>query len=285
MLDMHHQFLRTEENYIESLRETQCIEPLMSYYLNNTYDCIQEERKKLDKSLSLKLIEPLKQLYENDLKNVEIKKRQFEEESKEYYNSLAKYLKSNKSTTEKHNLKKSKFDLARFDYMNFLLDLHGGKRENDILFFITDHTIRNIDYYENISNKIQLEKTGLNQLLQIMTETSKEQDQIDLERALKRQELLANITTTVTEDTMMMEEEIEDPTSLQRIPSTSGSSTQEENNTTIDLEKFKGIRDLDQYRASDNLIGRKKEGFLFATSKPSKSTGFDVTSTSVTWHK
>lgn len=277
-LDIRRQLSRADENYYDALRDMQCVEPLMSHYLNNAWNIIQQERTRLDQSLYSQMLAPLRLIYDEDIKMAELKKRQFEEESKEYYASLAKYLKSKKNSTEeeqkKHNQKKCKFDLARFDYLGFLLDVHGGKKENEILFCITDHTIRDFNYYESIANKIEHEKPGLNELISLMTANSLEQELATNERAAKRKELLCNIDN-VNQQQKQTEENDDDITNIPAIPELNFASNEE--------VTFKGIRDMEQ---RDQIVGRKKEGFLFATAKPSKSTGgFDVTSSSVTWHK
>lgn len=304
-LEARRQLTRTDENYIEALRDTQCVEPLMTHYFNNAWQTILEERQRLEQSLILQLLEPLRQLYDVDIKAAEFKRRQFEEESKDYYASLAKYLKNKKkeqheTEEQKQNQRKSRFDLARFDYLGFLLDLHGGKKENEILFCITDHTIRDFDYYEAISNKLEPLKPGLNELVSFITKNSREQELAANERANKRKELatLCNINNELVNQQEHQQIVIVDddhsnntilPPTISIITTTSGfedtSSLDESSASTSDMDKLKGIRDLEQCRANDNMVGRKKEGFLFATAKPSKSTGFDVTSSSVTWHK
>lgn len=283
-LDARYQLTRAEESYFDALRDTQCIEPLMSHYLNNVWKIIQEERKRLDESLSSQLLDPLRRLYEEDIKVADLKRRQFEEESKDYYASLAKYLKANhknkQEAEQKQSQRKSKFDLARFDYLGFLFDLHGGCKENEILFHITDHTIRGFDYYESIASKIEPEKPGLNELIALMTENSREQEVAARERAQKRKELsTACITQTINELDHLIEDE--DDLTQSEAPL---SNIDDQSLMHPDHDRFKGIRDLEQNRG-EIMAGRKKEGFLFATSKPSKSTGFDVTSSSVTWHK
>lgn len=278
-LEARRQLTRADEGYLEALRETQCIEPLMSHYLNNSWQVIKEERKRLDQSLSTQLLESLKRVYEEDIKVAEVKRRQFEEESKDYYASLAKYLKvANKKkqeTEKKQNQRKSRFDLARFDYLAFLIDLHGGRKEGEILFHVTDHTIKGFDFYESIAHRIEPERHGLNDLVAFMTENSREQELAANERANKRKELLTTcqldtVVDTIQDDAIV---HIDHP-----------AITVQDQSLHVEGDRFKGIRDLDQNRG-DTLIGRKKEGFLFATAKPSKSTGFDVTSSSITWHK
>ncbi|CEP16416.1 hypothetical protein [Parasitella parasitica] len=281
-LESRRQLSRADESYYEALRDMQCVEPLMSHCLNNTYRIIQQERTRLDQSLYSQMLAPLRMIYDEDIKMAELKKRQFEEESKEYYASLAKYLKSKKKSTEeekkKHNQRKIRFDLARFDYLGFLLDVHGGKKENEILFCITDHTIRDFNYYESIANKIESEKSGLDDLVSLMTANSLEQELTTSERAAKRKEMVCSI------DNMDQQQNQTEESGGDIIISTVPPSIPELNfGNSSEEELFKGVRDMEQ---KDQILGRKKEGFLFATSKPSKSTGgFDVASSSVTWHK
>lgn len=286
------QLTKIDENYIEALRDTHCIEPLMSHYLNSAWEVIKEERNRLDQSLLTQMLEPLKKLYEEDIKVAEFKRKQFDEESKDYYASLAKYLKSKKKGESPEEQKKQiqrklKFDLARFDYLGFLLDLHGGKKENEILFYITDHTIRDCNYFESITNKIEAQKPALNEFIALMTENSKEQEITAQERALKRRELIESCNIDTTDQQKRQSEELP-PHEIPELDSSSiTSTTQSINNEDLPTDsKFKGIRDLDPSRDQSPTLARKKEGFLFATSKPAKSTGgFDVKSTSLAWHK
>ncbi|KAK4510225.1 Nudix hydrolase domain-containing protein [Mucor velutinosus] len=280
-LDIRRQLSRADEIYYDALREMQCAEPLMSHYLNNACHIIQQERIRLDQSLCSQMLAPLRQIYDQDIKMAELKRRQFEEESKEYYASLAKYLKSKKKPAEeeqkKQNQRKNRFDLARFDYLGFLLDVHGGRKENEILFCITDHTIRDFNYYESIATKIESEKLGLDELVSLMTANSLEQEVATNERAAKRKELLCNIDNV---DQQLKQTEESSDESAATAPAIPELNLSHHSNEDV---IFKGIRDMEQ---RDQVVGRKKEGFLFATSKPSKSTGgFDVTGSSVTWHK
>ncbi|KAL9545937.1 hypothetical protein MBANPS3_006898 [Mucor bainieri] len=285
-LDIRRQLSRADESYYDALREMQCAEPLMSHYLNNACHIIQQERTRLDQSLYSQMLAPLRQIYEQDIKMAELKRRQFEEESKDYYASLAKYLKSKKKATEeeqrKQSQRKSRFDLARFDYLGFLLDVHGGRKENEILFCITDHTMRDFNYYESIAAKIEPEKTGLDELVSLMTANALEQELATHERAAKRKELVCNIDN-VDQQLKQTDEGSDDSAAAAAAAAPAIPELNFAHHSSNEDGIFKGIRDMEQ---RDQVVGRKKEGFLFATSKPSKSTGgFDVTSSSVTWHK
>ncbi|KAI8997151.1 hypothetical protein BDB01DRAFT_845831 [Pilobolus umbonatus] len=310
-LETRQQLSKMDNCFIESLRESHCADPLMSHYLNNAWNIIREERAKLDDLMSTQLLEPLRRIYEDDIKNAEIKKRLFEEESKDYYAYLSKYLKANKKrqeTEDKQTVRKRRFDLARFDYLSFLMDLHGGKKENDILFYLTRHSMKEFDFYKSIAQKIEHEKTGLNELLFLVNETAREQEATTNERALKRKELqsLCNINILNNSDVSLNDDPIGPITSSEGLDSVIDHTKLQPMNELImnristdrsepihklfmeesaESNKFKGIRDLDHHTTKDSASGRKKEGFLFATSKPSKTTGFDVSSSAVYWHK
>lgn len=279
-LEARKQMTKADEELMETLREVECVEPLMSHYLNDAWSKIIEERRRLDHSLSFQLLEPMKNLYEQDIKAAELKRRQFEEESKDYYAVLAKYLKRTQNE-EKQLTRKLKFDLARFDYLGFLIDLHGGRKEHDILLHITNHIVRELNYFESTAHNVASAKPGLDLLVALLSENSLKYSIKMTERANKRKELESMITQ-------------ENPDRKRRpsLPDTRSSCTSSssvlsaEIDPSVSEDKFKGIRDLEQTQGRYNsLLGRKKEGFLFATSKPSKSSGFDVKSSTQTWHK
>ncbi|KAI9485640.1 MAG: hypothetical protein EXX96DRAFT_533979 [Benjaminiella poitrasii] len=271
-IDLHKQVFEADESYIEALRTTQCVQPLINCYLNNIWNVIRQERQKLDESLSTQILEPLKRFYESNVKIAESKRHQFEEESKEYYASLAKYLKN--ATNKRENFKerqrlhiqrKSKFDLARFDYICFLSDMHGGMKESEILFSMADHVIRDVNYFESVATKIENQRPALNDLVSFITKSAEEQEISHHDRIKKRNELvkICNTPACTTNDMNQLSK----------------------GEKAIDLVKFNGIHDLAEKNNCHANTARRKEGFLFATSKPSKSTGFDVSSTSAMWHK
>ena len=280
-LELRNQLADADKAYFYALRDTPCVEPFMTQYLSDTFTAIHEERLRLGQSLSTQLIEPLKRLYEDEIKTVDVRKRQFEEESREYYGSLSKYLKhssSNNKTTydQQHQVRKSKFDLARFDYLNFLLGLHGGKKENEILFCIADHTVRHVNYFGVIANKTDIEKKGLNEVFLKITNDSREQELAAQEREKKREALVARCHLSVdSEKTKFLDEEVTvEEVIAENSKKHSTKTTESQENST---------QDLLQTPAAES---RKKEGFLFTTSKPFKSTGaFDVTQNAATWRK
>ncbi|ORE10827.1 ArfGap-domain-containing protein [Rhizopus microsporus var. microsporus] len=278
-LEARRQLAMADGEFMQTLQDIECVEPLMNHYLNDAWTKITEERQRLDAALSTQLLDPIKALYEQDIKMADLKKRQFEEESKEYYAVLAKYLKRKHVDEERQVARKLKFDLARFDYLGYLLDLHGGKKEHDILFCITDHIVREVKYFESIAQKVENTKPGLELLSKLLEDTSKQHALKIQARAAKRKEM-ENMLITEHLDKKRRPSNSE----CQAISSISCDTDQSSSSTNED--KFKGIRDLaHQANRGNALLGRKKEGFLFATSKPSKSSGFEVKHTTQAWHK
>lgn len=65
----------------------------------------------------------------------------------------------------------------------------------------------------------------------------------------------------------------------------SNNSSEPTNSASDEYDKFHGIRDLEQQdRRYNDLTERRKEGFLFSTSKPLKPNSVEVSS-GIAWHK
>lgn len=289
--------LEADEALVKVLRDTPALEPLTTTYLNRASPYIHSQRNSLHNSMQALLIDPLKKLYESDVKGAEAKRRQFEEESKEYYAHLSKYLslKSEKQKARRpeyesrHISKRKQFGLTRFDYHAFMQDLHGGRKENEVLRYLTNYYEKQYTFYQTVASELGLNRNELIELHASIDASSKEDNQLIKERKERRSLLEQKLSTT-------------DQPSLERVPSEpmlsmglrrsmddSDDSTRPSENFPVstsitEADKFKGIRDLEQHdRSVPTETGRRKEGFLFSTSRPSKNNTFDVSS--VNWHK
>ncbi|KAL9540400.1 hypothetical protein MBANPS3_009702 [Mucor bainieri] len=337
-LEAKNNLLEQDKLFIESLREAPFTEPLFTHYLDATWSKLHEQQERLSFCMQNLLISPLQKLYDMDIKTVDAKRKRFEDVSKEYYSNLSKYLsiktpgntKKQKAESE-FLVKKSEFDLVRFDYYTFLRDLHGGKKEQEILYHLLNHHEKQYAYYQSVQKTLEPHKDGLDQLATIIAEASREQKAVNQERHEKRKMLVEKYTTPnptteeektkrkslyamlsptslgPTSPTHHYESLLTTPTSPPHLDLGSSGATaaaaaesSEPPQPTMppvglgiqvasaDSSKFKGIRDLEQQ--DQDLIhssGRKKEGFLFAPSKPTKNTNtpsFDMSS-AVNWHK
>ncbi|ODV91640.1 hypothetical protein CANCADRAFT_16356, partial [Tortispora caseinolytica NRRL Y-17796] len=133
------------------------------------------------KDLLTFVIEPVKHLYDVDIKSAEFRKKEFDEESREYYNWTSRYLsKQELAGKKKHDIdtkyqdKKKTFELHRFDYYSFMQDLHGGRKENEIVYQLCQYGEAQARSYLDAANNIQILKPELDTLLQSAGETNKE---------------------------------------------------------------------------------------------------------------
>jgi hypothetical protein len=318
MLEAKNNLLEQDKLFIESLKEAPFTEPLFTHYLDSTWSKLHEQQERLSFCMQNLLISPLQKLYDMDIKTVDTKRKRFEDVSKEYYSNLSKYLSiKTPGNTKKQKAefefmgKKSEFDLVRFDYYSFLRDLHGGKKEQEILYHLLNHHEKQYAYYQSVQKTLEPYKHGLDQLATIIAEASREQKVVNQERHEKRKILVEKYTTpNLTDDeknkrkslyTMLSPTSMAptSPTNYESIITPTSPPDLELSATTepsIGLgiqvsnveSKFKGIRDLEQQDQDFiHSSGRKKEGFLFASSKPIKNNNtpsFDMSS-NVNWHK
>ncbi|CAG8706765.1 11747_t:CDS:2, partial [Dentiscutata heterogama] len=119
----------------------QAFQPVLDSYLEDAAKKIATFRESLANQMSILLIEPLRKMYENDIKVADSKKKEFEDESRDYYQFLSKYLsmkvdsakeKKKLETDSKYQNKRKTFELKRFDYYAYMQDLHGGRKDQEI---------------------------------------------------------------------------------------------------------------------------------------------------------
>ncbi|ORZ18979.1 hypothetical protein BCR42DRAFT_411973 [Absidia repens] len=238
-LEAKQEWLKADINFVESLREMPSLDPLSTHYLDQAWKELLDQRERLAFSMQSLLISPLQKIYDLDIKTADIKRRQFEDESKEYYAMLSKYLslkttgtpstlptnidhsissniagansmtnntaattttatptyakkKEQRKSMEleaKHSAKQRHFDLVRFDYYNFLMDLNGGKKEQEVLFHLLTYQQREYDFYQSVAKNLAKWKPGLDELALLMAQASSEQILVNKERQEKRRQL------------------------------------------------------------------------------------------------
>lgn len=303
--------LEADEEFVRALRDVSTADPLFKYYLDDAWPKMFEQRERLLHSMQSLLIDPLKKLYEMDIKMADTKRRQFEDVSKDYYASLAKYLslKTDSSKRQdaeaKHVAKQRNFDLVRFNYYAFLVDLHGGKKEQEILYHLLSYQQKEYAFYQSVASAITPSKIGLDDLAAMMADISREQNIVNKERYEKRKMLeskVAEAGSNVPTASESLQKKVLSSPDQRSSSETTGSLlppsitlTNREETAAADvlslssddetpMDKFRGYRDLQQHNRELQDTGRRKEGFLFAVSKPSKNVAIDKSSAS-TWHK
>ncbi|KAI9265189.1 hypothetical protein BDA99DRAFT_508001 [Phascolomyces articulosus] len=283
--------LEADQAFIQVLQDIPSMDPLFTHYLNMTWPMMHEQWERMEHSMQSLLIDPLQKLYEMDIKAADTKRRHFEDESKQYYAYLSKYLsikKDKKDNSEaKHQAKKHHFDLTKFEYLAFLNDLHGGKKSQEIIYHMFSYYQKQFAFYQTISSLLEPSKAGLDELGTMMADISREQDLVNKERNEKRKLLELQQQRTSLEE--QQQHPISPPLNPQQQQLQQPAIVEPPVDilTPVEEDKFRGIRDLQQHPDRDWITncGRRKEGFLFATSKPLKTTNtFDKASGAI-WHK
>ncbi|KAI9797005.1 MAG: hypothetical protein M1833_005838 [Piccolia ochrophora] len=137
--------------FMESLRETaasnvNAVQPVIEYYFEKIAKEILAYEKQNTANLQRLIIDPLTKLYNIDIKQAEAKKKDFEDESRDYYAYVSRYLGQRQDTLKekkraesdsKYQTKRRNFELRRFDYSSFMQDLHGGRKEQEMLSHLT----------------------------------------------------------------------------------------------------------------------------------------------------
>ncbi|KAI9818151.1 MAG: hypothetical protein M1827_000776 [Pycnora praestabilis] len=137
--------------FMDALREASssnanAIQPALEHYFEKIAKEILFYEKQNTLNLQKLIIDPLSKLYNIDIKQAEAKKKDFEDESKEYYNYVSRYLgqrsdslkeKKRAESDSKYQTKRRNFELKRFDYSSFMQDLHGGRKEQEVLSQLT----------------------------------------------------------------------------------------------------------------------------------------------------
>ncbi|RIB12559.1 hypothetical protein C2G38_2200324 [Gigaspora rosea] len=278
----------------------QAFQPVLDSYLEDAAKKIAAFRESLANQMSILLIEPLRKMYENDIKIADSKKKEFEDESRDYYQFLSKYLsmkvdsakeKKKFETDSKYQNKRKTFELKRFDYYAYMQDLHGGRKDQEILYHLTNFAEKQFAFYQQTAMSIQSLKPGLDKLAVDVAETTKE---IHLMRKEREERRRALETRAITGSPFTSEafNEGENSNNCNGSVSTDNTSDNAESQTSIHngstnttQNKFKGIRDLEQQGTeSTSTAGRKKEGFLFATPRATQHGTVDPIAKN-NWHK
>lgn len=170
--------------------------------IDNYFDKIAKEIMAYERSnttnIQKLIIDPIYKLYNIDIKQAETKRKDFEEESKDYYQYLGRYLgqrqdslkdKKRAETDSKYQTKRRNFELKRFDYSSFMQDLHGGRKDQEVLSHLTRYADAQAKYYLETAKKIETMLPQLEALSSEVKEADKEFQIQRTEREEKRRAL------------------------------------------------------------------------------------------------
>lgn len=292
------------------------MQPAMEHYFDKIAKEILANDRQNTNNVQRMIIEPIAKLYNSDIKQADTKKRDFEEESKEYYAYLSRYLgqrqdslkeKKRVETDSKYQKKRRDFELRRFDYSSFMQDLHGGRKDQEVLSNLTKFADTQARGYLGTAKKIELMLPQLEALSSEVKEADREFQLHRTEREEKRRALETGSAFTEPDRVISQPSNVPMPangmrsgaldrsasihqrsivtpnsnpltTNVPMSASAPASALTEPLTTALSSSpgqgnKFKGIRDLEERDFSvatpDSKAGQLgKEGLVWALSRP-----------------
>ncbi|KAF7535903.1 hypothetical protein G7Z17_g13132 [Cylindrodendrum hubeiense] len=306
--------------FVDSLREASstnanAVQPALEHYFDKIAREILSYERQNTFNLQKIIIEPVTKLYQVDIKQAEAKKRDFEEESKDYYAYVSRYLGQRQDSVKakkladsdsKYQNKRRNFELKRFDYSSFMQDLHGGRKEQEVLSHLTKFADSQTRNFLAAAKKIDVLLPQLEALSTEVQEADKEYQYQRREREEKRRLLEKSNTpykepdqsSTVSSapiatgsnghagNTSDSDLGRADSTGSQLKTALSGGSGSAGGPSAADLSrspgslgqssvgspvvpsKFKGFRDLEERDVTQTILGHRKEGLLWALNRP-----------------
>ncbi|KAL8706140.1 MAG: hypothetical protein Q9201_000775 [Fulgogasparrea decipioides] len=192
--------------FIEALREASAsnanaVQPALEHYFEKIAKEILQYERQNTTQLQKTIIEPLSRLYNIEIKQAEAKKKDFEEESRDYYAYVSRYLgqrqdslkeKKRNESDSKYQTKRRNFELKRFDYSSFMQDLHGGRKEQELLSHLTKFADLQAKSFLTTAKKVEDMTPQLEALIHEVREADKEYLFQRTEREEKRRTLEKN---------------------------------------------------------------------------------------------
>ncbi|KAF4630661.1 hypothetical protein G7Y89_g7474 [Cudoniella acicularis] len=202
--------------FMDALREASssnanAVQPALEHYFDKIAREILNYEKQNTVNLQKVIIDPITKLYNIDIKQAEAKKRDFEEESKDYYAYVSRYLgqrqdslktKKRAESDSKYQTKRRNFELKRFDYSSFMQDLHGGRKEQEVLSHLTKFADAQTKSYLATAKKVEEMLPQLDALSAEVQQADKEFQYQRTEREEKRRNLEKSTITYVEPETV-----------------------------------------------------------------------------------
>ena len=317
-LEARHASTDATAGLIDALREvsastSSAVQPAMEHYFDKIAKEVLSNERTDTVNLQKMIIDPVSRLYHNDIKQVEIKKADFDQESKEYYAYVGRYLgqrsdslkdkKREQQTDTKFAVKRRNFELKRFDYSSFMQDLHGGRKDQEVLSYLTKYADAQTKGFLATSRKMEVMLPQLDALSLEVREVDKEFQLQRTAREEKRRALETSAPAFIEPDshgfpflpstpggqTIGRVEGIPVRSASQGYRTvaaggntsngTAGSSTSQLSANTVSpanvlgtspgSNRFKGYRDLEDRDSSTIGDGaHRKEGLVWALSRP-----------------
>lgn len=216
VLEAEKHVLRSRARFVQSLEEVPGFYSLQPIIEAMEQGIISSYHENFLQQITNLVLDPLINIYEQDIKSADHQKREFEQASDQYYTFLNKYLslknlqdKRRNMTDEKYKSMKQAFDLGRFDYVSFMQDLH-IRKEQEIMHHLFDFFIKQAEYYQKSSESIEQHiKPQLNNLLEQMHHKTKSLSVAIKQREEMRREITSPKSFDEYDDSASEDERIE----------------------------------------------------------------------------
>lgn len=297
LLEAQNGYFDADRRWYDSLQQlastnSKAVQPLLSNYLDASYAQNQGFHRRKVAHLQI-LINELRRIYDYDIKAAETKKRAFEEESQDYYHSMTKYLAKNDTTNtnkqkekdSKHQSRRKDYELKRFDYWSYMNDLNGGRKEQEILHHLTQYMDSQLNTLTDATRAERELKPGLDSLLQQVEEASREFKLMRTEREQRRRDL--EMGKSIGGDGWQIDANSNSPSfadaAFQPIETVVSDPVTTPSGIGQSVSKGQWLSDVeDEEKVAPPR--RKKEGILFALSRPANHNDPKVMP-KLNWHK
>jgi len=190
-----------------SASNASAFKPALDHYFTKIAQRILQYEIENSNMLQKQIIDPVSKLYNLDIKQAEAKKKDFEDESRDYYAYVSRYLgqrhdslkeKKRAESDSKYQTKRRTFELKRFDYSSFMQDLHGGRKEQELLSQLTKYADGQAKSFLSTAKRVEELTPQLDALMREVADADKEYNLQRTEREEKRRNLEKN--TPVSSD-------------------------------------------------------------------------------------
>ncbi|KAF8947985.1 hypothetical protein BGZ47_006982, partial [Haplosporangium gracile] len=322
VMETRRAWVAAEEAFVRELEGMRIAESLVESYWRPLSQHLTEHSEMLAQRMRDLLIQPFSQFYGSDIKTAELQRKSFEDESKEYYSFLSRYMGMKQDNSQrkaeadlKHERKRQHFERKRLEYWNFLLEMKAGGRKGDELYScLTEFA----DKHRQLLGDLGVVAEELRPDLEAVLESNRQrQEHIQLQSSAKPESSLSNSVAisalpmslnpppNIRHDSARSVDSDQSSTdspqsrpSLQQSPIPPSSSlflasvaapVGIQKDAASNNRNITGIRDLEHQDIDAGLaLGRRKEGFLFATNRPSPHSNAAVlekTNNLNTWRK
>ncbi|KAG0314276.1 hypothetical protein BGZ99_008233 [Dissophora globulifera] len=316
VLDTRRAWVTAEELFVKELENVRFAESLVEQYLRPLTENLAEQSEMMSQHMRNLVVEPFSQFFGIDIKAAELQRKSFEDESKDYYNFLSRYMgmkqdnmQKKQEADTKHDKRRRHFEAKRLEYWRFLTSMkESGNKGEELCSCLSEFTEKHCQHVVSmgaIAEELQPDLTAIATDNRQRYERNRVRPAVrpgmTIRRTPSRQYIKNGAGVVLTQsmirssasdasldsprtphsqrnsiDFSTQDQDIPVP-----VPALNASQLSNTNSTTVS-----GIRDLEHQDIDAGLaLGRRKEGFLFATSRPSTHNVAVLEKPSINWHK